>query len=309
MAKFSRKQALVAKLEGTYGTDAAPTGAADAMLVSNLRLRPMVQQLQERDIAQPYLGHSASIEVASWKTLEFDVEIAGGGAAGTVPKFSPLLLMCGFAQTVSAGVSVTYTPVSATFDSATLWTEYDGVLHKMVGARGSVALGLDARGIPKFRFSASGLFVPVEDGAISGVSYTGWVKPVAVNKANTTCSLHGYAAIVDKLSIDLKNTVAYRNMVGLESVEITQRMPEGRISFENTSVAAKDWWALMKAGTAGALTVQHGTVAGNIVDVSAPYSVIQEPEFDDVDGIQMLATRLKLETSGAGNNELTITVR
>lgn len=309
MAKFTRKQALVAKIEGTYGTDSTPTGADNAMVVNNLRLRPLVQQLQERDIAQAFLGHSASIQVAAWKTLEFEVEVAGGGAAGTVPKYDALLLGCGFAKVETPGVSVTYSPVSAAFDSLTIWTEYDGVLHKMTGARGSLAVMLDSRTVPKFKFSFSGLFVPVADGAISGVSYTGFVKPLAVNEANTVGTLHGYAAIIDKLTVDLKNNVVYRNMVGLESVEITQRLPDGNISFENTSVAAKDWWASIAAGTAGALAITHGTTAGNIVQVDAPAAVIQEPDFEDSDGIQMLATRLKLESTGAGNNELTLTVR
>jgi hypothetical protein len=311
MPKFSRKQGLVAKLETTYGVDAAPTGAANAILVSNMRLRPLTQQLQERDISRPWLGHSASIQVASWKTLEFDVEVAGAGAAGTAPKYGPLLLGCGFVQTLNAGVSAVYTLKSDTFDSLTLWTEYDQVLHKMIGARGTVMCMLDARSVPKFRFAMTGLFVPVEDGTLTGVSYTGWVKPLAVNNDNTTVSLHGYAAVVDKLTVDLKNDTPYRNMVGTESVEITNRLPEGSITFENTSLADKNWWTSIAANTAGVLEVQHGSAAGNIVEFEAPSAVIQEPDFEDVDGIQMLAARLKLEPTegGGGNDELVITVR
>jgi hypothetical protein len=308
MAKFSRKQGLVAKLESTYGVDAAPTGAANAIQVSNLRLRPLVQRLAERDIVKPYLGHNASIQVAAWKTLEFDVEVAGAGAAGTAPKYGPLLLGCGFDETITAGTSVVYSLTSELFDSLSMWTEYDGVMHKMKGARGSVMVGLDAQSIAKFRFSMSGLFVPVVDGTLTGVTYAGYTKPVAVNKANSSLTLHGYAAIVDKLSLDLKSTVAYRNMYGLESVELTNRFPEGSISMEDVSVATKDWWATMAAGTSGALEVIHGNVPGNIVEFDCPGVVIQEPDFGDVDGIRMLTGKLKLEDTAA-NNAMTITVR
>ncbi len=35
MPRYTRKTAILAKIETTYGTDAAPTGAANALLISN----------------------------------------------------------------------------------------------------------------------------------------------------------------------------------------------------------------------------------------------------------------------------------
>ena len=40
-ARYVRNSAILAKVEGTYGTDSTPTGAANAVLVSNLSINPL----------------------------------------------------------------------------------------------------------------------------------------------------------------------------------------------------------------------------------------------------------------------------
>ena len=62
MSKYTRKQGLVAKLETTYGTDAAPTGAANAMLISGMKLKALNQQLIERDIVRGRLARAGGVE-------------------------------------------------------------------------------------------------------------------------------------------------------------------------------------------------------------------------------------------------------
>jgi hypothetical protein len=93
-----RRKVILAKIESTYGTDSVPAAGTDAMLVgTNVELTPLETELVARDRVQHYLGAQEQIPVNARVRLKFDVEAAGAGGAGTVPKYGPLLRGCGFA--------------------------------------------------------------------------------------------------------------------------------------------------------------------------------------------------------------------
>lgn len=308
MPKFHRKRAILFKLEVTPGTDSVPVVGVNAGLVRNFEWTPMQMTLEDRELVRPYMGHAESIVVAKWGEMEFDVEIAGAGGAGTAPKWGPLMRGCGRSETINAGVSVVYAPISSAQESLSVYGEIDGILHKGLYSRGSVRRVLDANKIPYFRFSFKGLYVPATDTANLVPVYTGWQKPVAVNKDNTTLTLHGIAAKVEALTIDDKGQVEYRNLINEESVQYVDRKPDGSISMEMTTVAAKDWMATIAAATTGAMEVVHGTLAGNIVEFDNPAVQLLEPRYVPSQGIVMLNANLKINPS-SGNDEDIITVR
>ena len=163
--------------------------------------------------------------------------------------------------------------------------------------------------MPKLMRRAVVLFKPeVTAGTDPTPTYTAFKKPVPVNNQNTTVSLHGYSAVVETLQADMKNEYPYRNLIGFDGVTINDRKPDGSISLEMVSVAAKDWFASIAAATTGALQVVHGTVAGNIVQIDAPAVQLVSPKFADSQGIQMLQANL-LFMPVSGNDEITITVK
>lgn len=310
MPLLQRKRVLLAKIETTYGTDAAPTGTANSILVREMTLTPIEVNYVGRDVVRPYLGTSEQIPVETMARLEFEVEIAGAGAAGSVPKYGPLLRACGLAETVNAGVSVVYAPVSAAFESVTIWFNVDGVLHKLLGARGSVSFQLNAKQLPVMRFAFTGILGAITDTALPTADYTAFIKPVAVNTANTTAlSIQGFAtAVLETLSIDMNNQVVHRQLVGNESVIITDRRVAGALSIEATTVAARDWWTNVKDAVTAAFSVTHGPALNRVV-IAGPKMQITNPRYRDSDGI----THLDLETlyvpnTTAGNDELTVTV-
>lgn len=308
-----RKMALLAKIETTYGTDSTPTGAANAMLVRNVQVNPLTVEAQARELARPYLGNSEDIVGAFYGSLQFEVEAAGAGAAGTVPKYGPLLRGCGMAEVITASTKVTYTPVSSGFESLSMYFNLDGTLHKFLGARGSVGFRGNNRAATAFTFNFMGLFVPVTDVALPTVDYTGFQVPLAFNKANTpTFTLHGVSgasAVLRNLTVDLGNQVNYRNLVNSELVQILDRKPVGTIEMEATNMATKNWWNAVRDSTTGTLSLIHGTVAGNIVELAAPAVQITAPTYSDFEGAAMMSGGLKLQPTTAGNDELSIIVR
>lgn len=308
MPKLIRRTAVLAKIEVTSGTDPVPTGASNAILVRNVTITPIEQEVESRELVRAYLGNSDQIIVAAWTKVEFEVELAGSGTAGTAPAYGPLLRGCGFLETDGAS-DVVYTPVGTGFETLTFYINVDGVLHKMTYCAGNVAFSLDARKVPFMKFSFMGLFLPVTDAAAPTAVYTAFQKPVAVNKANTTLSLHSYAATVETLQIDMKNEVPYRNLINFEGVTVNDRKPDGSLSMEMVSVATKAWLTSIAAGTTGAMQMVHGLVAGNIVQIDAPTVQLFSPRFANSQGIQMLQANMVMLPGGSGNDEITITVK
>ncbi len=310
MPLLSRKRTILAKTETTYGVDPTPTGAANAILVRNLNITPLNAELVSRDLVRPYLGASEQLIASSYVTVEFEVEMAGSGAAGTAPGYDPLLKACGLASTVDAGVSVTYAPVSATFGSCTIYYNVDGVLHKVTGARGNVEMQIEVGQIPVFRFTFTGLYNAPTDTAAPSVTYTAFQTPLAANSDNTSAfSLYSYSGALQSLNVNLNNAVTYRTLIGAEDVLMTDRQVGGTAVFEAPTIAQKDYWSLALGTTLGSLDITHGTTAGNKVQISSARAKINNPTYQDANGIHMLQAPFNLVPSTSGNDEISIVVK
>lgn len=305
--RYWRKLALLAKVEASYGTDASPAGATDAIQAIDAQFTPMEGGEEERELLVPWLGHQGVILTGLHGRLEFSVEIAGAGAAGDVPAYGSLLRACGLAETVTAGVDVEYGPVSAGFEAVSIYYNRDGVRHILVGARGNVSMQFAPQRIPRFRFSFIGLLGTVTDQALPSVTLSGFQKPVVVSKANTSFTLHAYAGPTENVSIDLGNQVEPRLLINYEAAEIVDRKATGQVVMEATDLATKNWDAIVKAHTDGPLALTHGTAAGNIVAVAA--NTVQIGRYGEGQSQNVLNNSLPLMLKpSAGNDELTITV-
>lgn len=306
----AKRKVILAKINaGAYGTDAAPAAATDAMLVRNFQPRPLQLQYERREFDVPYFGNKGQIVAGQMGAVSFELEMAGGGAAGTIPKYDPLLQACGMSATNTPGVSQVYAPITTAEKDLTLYWYQDGRLHKLLGAFGSVVMRIAAGQVPVFAFSFIGLHVQPTDVALPTPTLTGFVKPVAVNAANTTpFTLHAFAGKFRELSIEVANALPYRNLPNSEAVRFVDRMVRGSVRLEKELVATKDWETIIKAGTLGALAVTQGTVAGNRVAIAAANVQLTDPEESEEDNIAMFSMAMELQPSAAGNDELSITV-
>ena len=115
MPLLNRRRLLASKIETTYATDPVPTGAANAILVSDLELTPQDADFADRALIRPYLGRSEQLPAGIRAMVKAGVELQGSGTAGTAPGWGPLLRACGFAETtLAAAVTGTATAGSAT---------------------------------------------------------------------------------------------------------------------------------------------------------------------------------------------------
>lgn len=307
MALLARKKLILAKVESTYGTDATPNGTSDAILTSELSITPLAGPTVSRNLDRATLGNDLQIQVGTFVQLSFMVEVAGGGAVDTAPPYGPLLEGCGFAETINASTSVEYDPVSSSLDSLTIYFHHDGQKHALTGARGSVAISLNPGEIPHYMFTFTGLYNTPTSTADPSVTLTGFQTPVPVNNTNTTtASLHTVDLTLVQCQLDMANEVVYRNVVGNESVELIDRAPSGQIAFEAPAISTKNWFDTAVNSTTGAMTITHGTTAGNIVTITAPAVQIVSPTYGESDGISTIQANLSLVPS-SGNDEIQIT--
>ena len=307
MARLFRKLAILCAVEATYGTAPAIT-AANAMIGTNVSFTPLEADEVNRDLYLPYLGNQGIILAGKHARLEFDIEVAGAGAAGTSPRYGDLLCICGFAETVTAGTDTTYTIVEDDVDSGTIHFEMDGVRHVLLGARGNMQLTFSPKGIPHYRFIVTGLLGTITDAALTQTSLAGWTTPLECSSTNTTMTLHGWSSVAENLTIDLGNTVTPRFLIGSESVIISDRRTTGQAVLEATNLATINWFQRALDRTRGALELTHGTTAGNIVEINAPAIEIGKISQGQTDGILNYSIPLSL-CPVTGRDELSIVVR
>jgi hypothetical protein len=210
----------------------------------------------------------------------------------------------------SISANVGYKPVSESFESATIYFNNSGVLHKATGCRGTFQLSLEVGAIPVISFTMTGIYNAPTDTAAPAVTYANQATPAIFKAGNTVAvSILGYdSACVQSLSFDLANEVLYRELVGCDkSVTITNRAPAGEAVIEAPTIAQKDYFTIANNDTTGLVVFQHGTTAGNIVSLLAPVVDIGNPSYSDQDGIQMLNLPYVAIPSSAGNDEVTLT--
>ncbi|MFZ9654549.1 MAG: phage tail tube protein [Limnohabitans sp.] len=312
MPLLSRRRTLLAKIETTYGTDSVPVGGSNAILCRNLDFTPLNVNIASRDLVRPFLGNFDQLIATVNAQVSFEVELAGSGAAGTVPAFGALLRACGLSETVVASTSVTYAPVSSGFESASIYFNVDGVQHRLTGCRGTVAMSLAAAQIPVLRFQFTGLYNAPSDVAVPSVTYT-QVTPLPVNATNTTAfQLYSYAGNMSSFEFDLQAEIQYRELVSNgvtvsnRYIQYIDRKPQGSVVLEAVTMATRNYFTDALGTSTGNCTWQHGTTAGNRVTFTSAQADIINPAYSDDNGVQMLNIPLVFLPTTAGNNEFSL---
>ena len=310
MSKSMNSSVILIKNEVTPGTDAIPTGAANAILIRNMTMNPLQGDTVSRDLIRPYFGNSEQLLAGIHNKVDFEVELAGSGAAGTAPAWGPVLRACGFAETITPATDAKYAPITSDAETASIYVFIDGLFHKMTGCLGSVAFDITAKGIPFMKFQFVGAYHDVIDQPNPAVvDFTKFKMPRIASKENTPqWSLHGESGCLQALQVDMANSTPWRSLIGCEGAKLTDRKPAGSISMELGSVADKDWWSAVKNTVSAPLTITHGIDAGNIIVLDAPKVQLSNIQYADQEGVLMMNSSITVNPN-VGNDELVITVK
>lgn len=303
-----RDRVILAKIEAVYGTDSVPTGAANAVVMTDVTLQPMEGQDLPRELLQPYFGNQGSLSGSYTVVMSGSTELAGSGAVGTAPAWGPLARACALNQTVNAGVSVVYSPITDSQDALTIYFWRGNTLHKILGARGTAVLNVTAQGIPRIRWTFTGLFVDPADVAQAVPTFTPWKKPLVATKANTPLfEIDDAPFVMRKFEINLGNDVQPQLLINHEDVPIVDKAETIDITIRSVPLATFNPFAKAKSKTPIKIEFTHGTVAGNICSIVAPACELAPPGFENAQGIEEWALKAK-PLPAAGNDQFTITL-
>ena len=316
MPRLIKKTVVLAKLETTTGTDAVPTGAANAIQVMDLSITPLDIKTVDINTITPWFGGAQQLSATASVKCSFSVLLAGAGAAATAPAWGALLVGCANGETTGLLTPnrVEYLPVTDLLKSLSIYWYDDGLLHKLLGAMGTVKLSAKSGEAPKLMFEFVGL-----DGGISATAnatavLTGWKTPPTVTKVNVTDILLGctYAAGVltggtsynsTGLELDWGNQVAFAPMLTTEQVVLTDRDIKGSCSLDLTAAQEVTLYTAVKANTTQGLGFVIGTATGNKIMLHAPAVQLLNPKKEEFNGMRLIGFDLHLNPV-AGNDEL-----
>lgn len=305
---------LLAKKETTYGTDSVPTVAANAILTRNFSSKPVEADRLARNLDNGTWGSDPTATTNQRQTHSFEVELAGSGTAGTAAPWQELLEACGMAPAVlSAGVDAQqrFALPTAAQGSLSMYHSIGTELRKALGARGTFSIDFTAGAYAFATLTTTGLLPaasPFSTGALTGAVLTRWKPPLEVNTANTTITLDGYAAFVRSLRLDAGVQANVRNLVGSRYINRGPHAMVGQLVIEAPALASKDYLSTLRNDTLVALALTHGTVAGNIVQISCPKVQITDITESEEDG-KLMWTMAIAVTVDAGADDFTITAK
>lgn len=307
---LTRKTVVLAKIETAYGTDPVPTASTDAIAVQDLEIRP-TGDLVERNGLKNSLSPLGILQGAKRVDLSFKTEAKGTGAPGVPPVRGwegVLFRACGMSETVNADTNIVYAPVSAGFESCTLYVYRDRLFHKVTGCRGSFRIAAEAGKPVMVEWKLKGCYLSPTDAASSVPVFGGLLPPIAAGAGFT---VGDYSPVTEKLEIDINNTLAERKNIaaqnGIAGFEITARKPRGSFEPEAVAEATHPFWNNWENGTPLALSLTVGTAAGNRFRIEAPALQYSEIDYADRDGRAVYRVPFLLAMND-GDDELTITM-
>jgi len=310
MTTINEKEVLVlVKKEVTEGTDAVPTGVANAIATNSFSLKPAEKTEVKRDLDRPGRGASPSLIHGIHGTTSFKVEMQTSGVLGTRPAYGDLLLASQFAETITAITSVEYDPVSAAQDSATLYAYLDTILHKLTSWRGAMGLEMTAGAVPYFTFSGMGLWTQPSDEVLPAADFSSQLAPETVSKeATLIADFMGFAMPLVGFSVGDPSNVTYRNLPNQEAIRASgERGLTGQVEFLMSSIAGFDPYAALQAASLSALQIVHGSTAAKKVQVDAPKVQITGVDMGSSEGERTYKLDLLLTAGDSGDDDLKLT--
>jgi len=321
-----RLQALLAKVETTYKTDATPSATTDAVQIeelfwNNLRWGYREENLRP-DIAQAGLGSAGlSTPVGRWAEIEVAVALKGCAteiAAANLPEWDALIRACTMQGTVS-GVSpntqVEYKPRSTGHESVTLYAYGAGLLYKIVGARGTYRISVIPGQFGRIIFTLSGVLTDVSEAALPSATYAQKaVGPPGVKNEGLTLNSYdppGYSEFEFSLNANVVELPHGNDPDGHGGYAITQIDPQFTVQIERPVLSSFNPWSLRDAGTlfawdlgpVGSAQYNKWTLAGSkgrIIDATQA----------DQDGIALIGLTVRAQNTDeqTADSSFTLTI-
>jgi hypothetical protein len=303
------KTVIAVKQETTQGSAVSPA-ATDFLLAEDVKVKPTVE-MSARNPGRTYLGTVGPVAGKRSYEVTFKTELKGSGTPGT--PYTPLgaaIQACGFTETATGGVSVVYAPTnsaaSANFygpgKSVTIEVYLDGVKHVIAGCIGTCKLSPEAGKVCMREFSFKGVYADPSDTSPGTQTYLSTLPPIV---QSASFSMHSLSAIIAKFDIDFGSDVSERpdvsSAVGIKGFLITGKKPAGSVDPELVSIATHAFFTRLIAGTEGTVSIQIGTVAGNIITFQATKAQYVGLDYGERSNLRTIPVSFQFNEDGSTN--------
>jgi len=258
------QRALLAKIETTKGTDAVPAAATDAVRVQTLKVTPNADAI-ERPVVKNTMGNLPHL--IGRKTIEItaDVLMRASGTLGTAPDIGAILQACGLSETINAGASVVYQPVSLGLKSISSYAYDDGQLFKALGAVANATIDAQIDSAIKASLTLKAGFETAPTTTAAPTPTYNATAPIVMTQADVITD--GGTINVGAFKLDLGNDFGDHSATGLNEFTVANRKPQITITKDSVATIA-DWNALV-VSTAISLSATFGSTAGNKIVIAA----------------------------------------
>jgi hypothetical protein len=154
--------------------------------------------------------------------------------------------------------------VSASMESVTVHFWIGGTRHILKGVRGDASFRLTAQNLPYIEFDLVGLYAAPGEETPATPTLTGFKKPIVVTREHTAFSVNAVGLVMREFTLAMNNQVEPRLLVGEESIVIPDGVEAIATRVEAVPVSTFDPYGLAEAQTPVAVSLVHGTAAGNI---------------------------------------------
>ena len=316
--RLIKKTVILAKVETTTGTDAVPTGAANAIKAFDMSVSALELTTVQVETLSSYFGGAMTLPGTSFMKCSFSVLLAGAGLAATAPAWGALMLACASSEStgLTAPNRVEYLPATDTLKTCSIYYYDDGVVHKLLGCFGSPKLSAKAGDKAMLTFD----FVGVDGGSTAAVNatavFSAWKDPVAITAANVTdiklgCTYAtgaltgGTAYNSNGLTLDWGNQVDFAPMLTTEEVVLSGRKIKGGYGVDLSAAQEVALKAAIKARTLQSMGFVIGKTSGNQIMLHAPAMVQTGYKTAELKGKRIFDVSFELDPV-AGNDELRI---
>lgn len=308
-AKLSERSVVLIKNESSYGQDPTPTAAANAIPVMEKAFVEFDPEVIERKHAFPARGKVKPLVGKKSAKLSFKVEYFGSGTATTPPRIGDLWEGCGFGETIG-GSDVSYSPVSTSMKSNTIYSYIDGLLYKILGVVGNMKISGKVGRPVEFTFDMVGLYQDDADSAIVVPTFESNFKtpPQLLSVVFTLDSITTF--VLREFNIDMGIPIINREDMagahGYAGFMVGKQNPTGSLIIEGPTKATYDFLAKFEAATEVAASIVIGTSAGNILTITLPAISFTNVKPNDADGLVVFELPISLNLNSGNGSEITL---
>ena len=253
-----------------FSTAGVPATTDNITTASDVLVLPSAKSVEYKNIGNGATGNSKSQTIPELTTTDFTADVVArtGGALGVAPSYGELLKACGLSETITATTDVAYTPASS-FVQGTAKVYLDGSYRDVTGIVGDMTISGKVGELAKFAFSMKGFTTLGETAGANPAVTVDANKNLIVENASIV-TVGGASIPLTSFEFKTGNQINETNAIGQNEFYISDIKPTIKVTAVKTKGVA-DHWADLNANTVKTVVITLGTVAGDMITLTAPY--------------------------------------